>query len=108
MGLRSWIRDPEKNLFRIPDPGVKKAPDHGSTTLGNAQIFSPYMRRSLVILYTTLHPFPLNFQMFEENFILFFISVAEHFVCVERQKALENITWPICQAKSGTNPFMEA
>jgi hypothetical protein len=23
----SEIRDPEKNLFRIPDPGVKKAPD---------------------------------------------------------------------------------
>jgi hypothetical protein len=29
---RSGIRDPEKNLFRIPDPGVKKAPvpDPGS------------------------------------------------------------------------------
>ncbi len=27
-----WIRDPGsgKNLFRIPDPGVKKAPDPGS------------------------------------------------------------------------------
>jgi hypothetical protein len=24
------IRDPEKNLFRIPDPGVKRAPDPGS------------------------------------------------------------------------------
>jgi 1,4-alpha-glucan branching enzyme len=24
------IRDPEKNLFRIPDPEVKKAPDPGS------------------------------------------------------------------------------
>jgi hypothetical protein len=32
MGLRSGIRDPGsgKNLFRIPDPGVRKAPDHGS------------------------------------------------------------------------------
>ncbi len=32
MGLGSGIRDPEKNLFRIPDPGpgVKKAPDPGS------------------------------------------------------------------------------
>ncbi len=32
MGLGSGIRDPgsEKNLFRIPDPGVKKAPDTGS------------------------------------------------------------------------------
>jgi hypothetical protein len=26
----SEIRDPEKNLFRIPDPGVKKAPNPGS------------------------------------------------------------------------------
>jgi hypothetical protein len=35
---RSGIRDPGsgKNLFRIPDPGVKKAPDpgSGSATLG--------------------------------------------------------------------------
>ncbi len=32
---RFGIRDPEKNLFRIPDsgPGVKKAPDPGSATL---------------------------------------------------------------------------
>ncbi len=30
MGLGSEIRDPKKNLFRIPDPGVKKAPDPGS------------------------------------------------------------------------------
>jgi hypothetical protein len=32
MGLGSGIRDPGsgKNLFRIPDPGVKKAPDPGS------------------------------------------------------------------------------
>jgi hypothetical protein len=30
-----WIWDPGsgKNLFRIPDPGVKKAPDPGSATL---------------------------------------------------------------------------
>jgi hypothetical protein len=27
------IRDPEKNLFWIPDPGVKKSPDPGSATL---------------------------------------------------------------------------
>jgi hypothetical protein len=26
-------RNPEKILFRIPDPGVKKAPDPGSATL---------------------------------------------------------------------------
>jgi hypothetical protein len=32
MGFGSGIRDPGsgKNLFRIPDPGVKKAPDPGS------------------------------------------------------------------------------
>jgi hypothetical protein len=32
MGLGSWIRDPGsgKNLFRIPDLGVKKALDPGS------------------------------------------------------------------------------
>jgi hypothetical protein len=30
-----WVWDPGsgKNLFRIPDPGVKKAPDPGSATL---------------------------------------------------------------------------
>jgi hypothetical protein len=35
MGLASGIREPGswKNLFRIPDPGVKKAPDPGSATL---------------------------------------------------------------------------
>jgi hypothetical protein len=35
MGLGSRIRDPGsgKNLFRIQDPGVKKALDPGSTAL---------------------------------------------------------------------------
>jgi hypothetical protein len=35
MGLGSGIPDPGsgKNLFRIPYPGVKKAPDPGSATL---------------------------------------------------------------------------
>jgi hypothetical protein len=35
MGLGSGIRDPGsgKNLFLIPDTGVKKAPDPGSATL---------------------------------------------------------------------------
>ncbi len=35
MVVRSGIRDPGsgKNPFRIPDPGVKKAPDPGSATL---------------------------------------------------------------------------
>jgi hypothetical protein len=33
LGLGSGIRDPEKNLFRIPDPEVNKTPDPGSATL---------------------------------------------------------------------------
>ncbi len=35
MGLGARIRDPGsgKNLFWIPDPGVKKAPDPGTATL---------------------------------------------------------------------------
>jgi hypothetical protein len=39
MGLGSEIRDPRsgKNLFLIPDPGVKKAPDPGS---GSATLVS--------------------------------------------------------------------
>jgi hypothetical protein len=41
MVLGSGIRDPGsgKNLFRIPDPGVKKAPDpgSGSATLGRSK-----------------------------------------------------------------------
>jgi hypothetical protein len=38
MGLGSVIRDPGsgKKLFRIPDPGVKNAPDPGS---GSATLF---------------------------------------------------------------------
>jgi hypothetical protein len=40
MVLGSGIRDPGsgKNLFRIPDPGVKKAPDPGS---GSATLLVP-------------------------------------------------------------------
>ncbi len=44
MGLESGIPDPGsgKNLFRIPDPGVKKAPDpgSGSATLVCSRMFS--------------------------------------------------------------------
>jgi hypothetical protein len=43
MGLGSGIRDPgyEKKTFRIPDPGVKKAPDpgSGSATLPGCSLF---------------------------------------------------------------------
>jgi hypothetical protein len=42
MGLGSGIRDlgSGKNLFRIPDPGIKKAPDTGS---GSATLFSCFL-----------------------------------------------------------------
>ncbi len=45
----SEIRDPKKNLFRIPDPGVKKAPDPGS---GSATLRSknPPVARGLILL----------------------------------------------------------
>jgi hypothetical protein len=38
---------------------------------------SPYMMRPLVILIycMTLHPIPLNFLIYEENFLFFFVSV---------------------------------
>jgi len=43
MGLGSGIRDlgSGKNLFRIPDPGVKKAPDPGSGS-ATLHITAPY------------------------------------------------------------------
>ena len=44
---RSGIQDPEKTYSgsRIPDPGVKKAPDpgSGSATLINSEMFSPIL-----------------------------------------------------------------
>jgi hypothetical protein len=45
MGSGSGIRDPEsgKNLFRIPDPGVKKAPGPGSRIrIRNTGCFTSY------------------------------------------------------------------
>jgi hypothetical protein len=48
MVLGSGIRDPGsgKNLFRIPDPGVKKAPDpgSGSATLEKSTGFQIWIR----------------------------------------------------------------
>ena len=51
MALGSGIRDPGsgKNLFRIPDPGVKKAPDPGS---GSATLVVP--RRLFILPYNEL------------------------------------------------------
>jgi hypothetical protein len=40
------------------------------------KIFSPYMRRSLVIYSMTLHTISLNFLIYEKNVIFFFISVS--------------------------------
>jgi hypothetical protein len=47
-----WVWDPGsgKNIFRIPDPGVKKAPDHGSRIrIGNTA--APFINE-----YFSLHP----------------------------------------------------
>jgi hypothetical protein len=43
-----WVWDPGsgKNLFRIPDPGAKKAPDPGSATLVLGTILSSSIFRS--------------------------------------------------------------
>jgi hypothetical protein len=49
MGLGSGIRDPGsgKNLFWIPDPGVKKAPDPGSATLNFPKLVSSQVASGL-------------------------------------------------------------
>jgi hypothetical protein len=41
---------------------------------GNAQIFSPYLRRSLVIYDFAPNPSEFSYIQYEENFIFFFIS----------------------------------
>ncbi len=48
MGLGSGIRDPGsgKNLLRIPDPGVKKAPDPGSGSATLIQIVQTLKNRT--------------------------------------------------------------
>ena len=38
-----WDLGSGKNLFRIPDPGVKKAPDPGSATLENGTKINAWM-----------------------------------------------------------------
>jgi hypothetical protein len=49
MGLRSGIRDPgseirDRFFFRIPDPGVKKAPDHESR-IRNTVLFYIHVKK---------------------------------------------------------------
>ena len=60
MGLGSGIRDPGsgKNLFRIPDPGVKKAPDPGSGSATLLQI--NLMGSGSIMLATKYSRFPLD------------------------------------------------
>ncbi len=48
-----------------------------------------YLRSPLVIQYMTLQPLPLNFLIYEQNLIFFFVSVA----------------W-LCVAKNKINPFL--
>ena len=58
MGLGSGVRDQgsRKNLFRIPDPGVKKAPDSGSririrnTAVHCTVIRKPSVSKSVIFL----------------------------------------------------------
>jgi len=40
--IRVWDPGSGKNLFRIPDPGVKKAPDPGSATLLAGIMVTPF------------------------------------------------------------------
>jgi hypothetical protein len=51
----SEIRDPEKNLFQIPDPGVKKPPEPGSRIrIRNTANLPPIMQLDLRISPQTL------------------------------------------------------
>jgi hypothetical protein len=49
---RIWVWDPgsERNLFRIPDPGVKKAPDPGSGSATLIKVDLINIRPSFCIL----------------------------------------------------------
>jgi hypothetical protein len=81
-----WIWDPGsgKNLFLIPDPGVKKAPDPGSRGQKGtgSRIPDPgsgsATLHALLVLYTRVRPFRLNFfsliSEIKQNWI--------HFACV--------------------------
>jgi hypothetical protein len=57
MDLGSGIRDPGsgKNLFRIPDPGVKKAPDPGSGSATLDSVYVMLVSREIVYLNNTVN-----------------------------------------------------
>ena len=55
------IRDPEKNLFRIPDPGVKTAPYVNTTyPLANETVDENGMTHSLLRLPTCMKSIETN------------------------------------------------
>jgi hypothetical protein len=62
MGLGFGIRDPGsgKNLFRIPDPGVKKAPDPGS---GSATLNSNKARYPVNIVVDLYDKIPMTLDV---------------------------------------------
>jgi hypothetical protein len=63
---KTWVRDPGsgKTPFRIPDPGIKKAPDPGSGSATLTYIVRPARMRSSVPL---LEPGPPRFFWWYEN-----------------------------------------
>jgi hypothetical protein len=79
MGFGSGIRDPGsgKNLFRIPDPGVKKAPDPGS---GSATLFETIGTVPTLLHFTFYNAtFRLQIQVIGRN-LFTYISRAGDFV----------------------------
>jgi hypothetical protein len=67
MGLGSWIRDPEKTYSesRIPNPGVKEAPDPGSgsaTLLAHHVVFSSDLKVHRIIQHPSTNILSRSFQ----------------------------------------------
>ncbi len=56
LSSQKWVWDPGsgKNLFRIPDPGVKKAPDPGS---GSATLLTDMFKMDKVIHFQVSEPY---------------------------------------------------
>jgi hypothetical protein len=63
------IRDPEKNLFRIPDPGVKKAPDPGSRIrICNTAKICHLCSEKVFLLVTESIPYRKSFNQIKQSF----------------------------------------
>jgi hypothetical protein len=60
-----WDPGSGKNLFRIPDPGVKKAPDpgSGSATLSSAVVFFP------TIFFASFRMVAFNYPLSEKGLV---------------------------------------